>query len=387
MYLEKITAISKEEIKQSISKALAVLNKDAEVFTGEVFKPAVSNNNVYPQAKNNDWTNGFHTGQYWLAWELSGSELIKDAALSHVSDFHSRIIKRVVVDHHDMGFLYTLSCVAAWKLAQNQQGKDAAIMAADNLASRFHKKGGFIQAWGTLGAKDNYRLIIDCLMNLPLLYWAYDETGLVHYKDIADTHLETSLKHLIREDYSAYHTFYFDPETGDALRGVTAQGYKDSSPWARGQAWGIYGLALAYKYTQNRECIELYKKITDFFLARLPEDGVCYWDLDFSDGDGEPKDSSAAVIAACGMLEMARLLDDPNMSEKYAGFAKRIAGALARGYLADENSNGLLLHGVYAKKSPYNTVNNSGVDECTIWGDYFWLELLMRLSNDWDMYW
>lgn len=378
--------ITNNEIKSSLDTALKLLRADLTVF-GEKFKPVVSEGNYYKPSENDDWTNGFHTGQYWLAWELTKEDAFKEAALAHVESFQRRITDRVGVDHHDMGFLYSLSCVAAWRLVKSDTGRSAALMAADNLISRFHKKGGFIQAWGKLGAENNYRLIIDCLMNLPLLYWASNETGNGNYAEIADIHTKTSLENLVRKDYSTYHTFYFDPKTGAPLKGVTAQGYRDSSPWARGQAWGIYGLALSFVHTKNPACIDLFYKVSDFFVQHLPGDMVCYWDLSFSDADGEPKDSSAAAIAACGMLEMAKYLPN-DKAEYYISVAKKIAGSLARSYAANpDTSNGLLLHGVYAKSSPYNTVSDHGVDECTLWGDYFWMELLVRLSIEWDIYW
>jgi len=381
-----ITQITTKEIDLAVSTALQILREDESAAKSR-FKPAVSINNMYPYGENDDWTNGFHTGQFWLSWELSGECAFKDAALAHVESFHRRITDRIVTDHHDMGFLYTLSCVAAWRLTESKTGRMAALLAADNLISRFHEKGGFIQAWGAYGAADNYRLIIDCLMNLPLLHWAAEETGDYEYAKIANIHTETSLKKLVREDYSTYHTYYFDPKTGNPLKGVTAQGYKDSSPWARGQAWGIYGLALSYRYTEKDECIDLFYKVTDFFLSRLPDDMICYWDLDFTDDDNEPKDSSAAVIAACGMLEMAKYLPEEK-AKYYTSIAKQIAGSLARNYTAKPgDSNGLIYHGVYAKSSSYNTVSDSGVDECTLWGDYFWMELLMRLSRKWKIYW
>ena len=381
-----IEQITSQEIINSTDTAIGILRMDVAESNGK-FKPATSKGNTYPYGDNICWTNGFQTGQYWLAWELCQEQSFKDAALVHVESFHQRIIDRIAVDHHDMGFLYSLSCVAAWRLTGNEKAKEAALMAADNLIARYHEKGRFIQAWGEYGAKDNYRLIIDCLMNLPLLYWATEQTGQQKYANVANIHTETSLENLVRADYSTYHTFYFDPETGSPTKGVTAQGYKDSSPWARGQAWGIYGLALSYHYTKNAKCIDLFHKVTEFFLSRLPDDMVCYWDLDFTDSDNEPKDSSAAVIAACGMLEMAKHLPD-DAAWRYINAAKQIAASLARSYTAKVGeSNGLLYHGVYAKKSPYNTVSDNGVDECTLWGDYFWLELLMRLSKDLRTYW
>ena len=198
------------------------------------------------------------------------------------------------------------------------------------------------------------------------------------------------MQNLIRPDASAYHTFYFDPETGKPLRGCTYQGYRDGSAWARGQAWGIYGMALSRKYTGKEECVELFRKITDYFLDHLPEDSIPYWDLEFMDGD-EPRDSSAAAVAACGMLEMAKYLPEEE-AEKYKNRALRLTEALIDNCAvkSTEESNGLLLHGVYAKSSPYNPIpkeSERGVDECVIWGDYFYMELLTRLTTDWKLYW
>ena len=147
-------------------------------------------------------------------------------------------------------------------------------------------------------------------------------------------------------------------------------------------------MALAYFYTGNAKCIELFREVTDYFLSRLPEDDIPYWDLTFVDGD-EPRDSSAAAIAACGMLAMVPYLEK-NEADKYRADAEKLADALiAHCAVTDPAvSNGLLLHGVYAKNSPYNPIpKDRGVDECNTWGDYFYMELLTRLTADWQMYW
>ena len=382
--------ITNTEVKNSVELAAKILELGLPEFTYK-FKPETSKNNKYAPVENLEWTTGFLTGQYWLAYELTGNEAFKEAALIHVDSFEKRIKENINVDHHDMGFLYTLSCVAAWQLTGSVSGKEAAILAADKLMSRFHTKGDFIQAWGEFGAKSNYRLIIDCLMNLPLLYWASEITGDEKYKIIGLKHEETSLNCVVRPDNSTYHTYYFDPETGEKDRGVTAQGYSNDSPWARGQAWGIYGMALSYKYNKGQNALDLFKKITDFYITKVTEncaDLIPYWDLIFTDSDNEPKDSSAAVIAACGMLEMAKYLPKEE-ADYYTDFALKSAKSLYDTYRATpEKSNGLLYHGVYGKSSEFNTVPDNGVDECTSWGDYFWMELLMRLTKpDWKIYW
>lgn len=263
-------------------------------------------------------------------------------------------------------------------------------MAAEQLISRFQEKGGFIQAWGPLGAEDNYRLIIDCLLNLPLLYWASDVTGDGKYREIAVRHTKTSIQNLVREDFSTYHTFFFDPRTGEPVRGVTAQGYKDDSAWARGQAWGIYGTALAYRYTKDETCKDLFRKVTAFYMDHLPEDLVPYWDLSFSRGSGEPRDTSAAAAAVCGMMEMC---SNGSLDKKEKAFYEEKADQMLENLIdhyavtSIKESNGLLLHGVYAKSSPYNSVTDRGVDECNLWGDYFYLEALTRKLTDWKTYW
>ena len=375
-------------VQACIDNAVRILEHNAEQFGSRFWKNS-SVNNRYQEAPNDDWTEGFITGCYWLAWEETGKELFRETALMQVEDFLRRMQQRIKVEHHDMGFLYSLSCVAAWKLTGSELGRDTALLAADNLMTRFQEKGQFFQAWGEFGAKDNYRLIIDCLLNLPLLYWASEVTGNPAYRQKAEAHARTSLANLVRPDFSTYHTFFFDPETGAPVRGVTAQGYRNDTAWARGQAWGVYGTALSYRFTRDESCIELFKHIADYFMAHLPSSGVPYWDLSFPEGSGEPWDSSASAIAACGMLEMAKYLPEADAS-RYTAYARQLAQALREKCAVKDinEANGLLMHGVYGKSSPYNTVQDDGVDECTCWGDYFYLELLTRLKClDWNLYW
>ncbi len=378
----------REQVEQAIKSCTKQLECNIPKFT-ESFQASSSENNFYMPIDNVEWTTGFCTGEYWLAYELTGSNIFRKAALRQVDSFLRRIERKIDVNHHDMGFLYTPSCVAAYKLTGSEVGKKAALLAADNLLARFQKKGQFLQAWGELGAPDNYRLIIDCLLNLPLLYWASDMTGDEKYRMAALAHTKTSLTNLIRPDNSTYHTYFFDRNTGAPLRGVTHQGYRNGSAWARGQAWGIYGTALSYRYTRNEHCIHLFERLTDFFLSRLPADHVPYWDLEFKDGDGEPKDSSAGAIAVCGILEMCEYLPE-EAAKKYRNAASSILTSLMKNYAVQtcEQSNGLLLHGVYAKSSPYNSIpEDRGVDECNTWGDYFYLEALTRMSINWKSYW
>lgn len=380
--------LHKTILEEALGHAVKSLKINLKDFTYS-FQDSNSVNQFYKQVPNVEWTTGFCTGQYWLAYEYTKDEAFKEAALIQVKSFLERIQKKIDVNHHDMGFLYTPSCVAAYKLIGNETGKEAALLAADNLIARFQEKGEFLQAWGELGREDNYRLIIDCLLNLPLLYWASEVSGDEKYAQIARRHTTTSLKNLIRPDCSTYHTYFFDKNTGEPVRGVTHQGYRDDSAWARGQSWGIYGTALAYRYTQDPICIELFEKITKFFVEKLPSDYVPYWDLEFEEGSEEPKDSSAAAIATCGILEMLPHLEEAKQ-EYYQEVAWNMLQSLIENYAVKDVkiSNGLLLHGVYAKNSPYNPIpRDRGVDECNTWGDYFYLEALIRMIKQWNPYW
>jgi unsaturated chondroitin disaccharide hydrolase len=379
--------ITDQEIAEALRFCSEQVINNLSEFTYD-FQNAYSEDGFYKPIENNYWTTGFWTGEVWLAYEFTKDDRLKEAGIIQIESFLNRINKKIEVDHHDMGFLYSPSCVAGYKLIGSEMGKEAAIKAADQLISRYHPVGEFIQAWGAMNAPENYRLIIDCLLNLPLLYWASEETKDSKYKEIAEKHIHTAVANVIREDYSTWHTFFFDMETGKPHHGATCQGYRDGSAWARGQAWGVYGTALAYKYTKREEYIDIFRNVTKYYLEHLPEDMVPYWDLEFSNGSSEPRDSSSASIVACGILEMVKYLD-PEEASEYRNLAKKMMKSLIDGYAvkSQAESNGLVLHSTYSNHSPYNTCNHCGVDECNSWGDYFYMEALTRLHKDWELYW
>ena len=383
---ENIPPLTQDEVKGALDFIIKKIDESLDEFTYKYPAPA-SVNNVYPAIDNIEWTNSFWTGMLWLAYEYTGDEKYRKVAEIQCEDFANRIEKQICVDHHDLGFLYTLSCVAGYKLTGNEKMKETAIKAADKLITRYKEKGQFIQAWGAVDDPKAYRLIIDCYLNVPLLYWASEVTGDKKYYEIGYNHAKTALENVIREDSSAFHTFYFDPETGAPDHGATAQGYSDDSSWARGQAWGVYGLPLSYIYTKDKDFLDTAEKVTNYFLNRLPEDYVCYWDLIFSDVSGQERDSSAAAIAICGMLEIIKHIDD-NYKPVYENACAAITRSLTENYTTvnTPESNGILLHAVYAKANGVNQGN--GVDECNIWGDYYYMEALMRYYNkDWKLYW
>jgi unsaturated chondroitin disaccharide hydrolase len=371
----------------AIAAATARVRESLAAFPPGLYPAPSSSGGAYRRIRNVEWTTSFWPGMLWLAYEATGEALFRDEGLARVADFRRRLDEREAVETHDLGFLYTLSCVAPWRLVGCAPGREAALKAATILLSRFFEKAGVIQAWGDLAdPAQRGRIIIDCAMNLPLLFWASEETGNPYYREAASAHLRAANASLLRADASSYHTYYFDVRSGEPLRGATAQGRSDESCWARGQAWGIYGLALGFRYLRDPELLELASRLALYFLNRLPGDLVCYWDLSFSQGS-EPKDSSAAAIAACGLLELSSNLpaSDPRR-RRYENAALAIGQSLASSYFATEafdaaRPSGLLLHSVY------NKPKGEGVDEFCAWGDYFYLELLARLTRPWKPYW
>lgn len=351
---------------------------------GDKFPAEAAVDGRYPLTENVEWTTSFWTGQLWLAWEMSGEEVFRKMAEKHVRSFGARIAGRHDTNTHDLGFLYTLSCVAAWRLTGNRDARGFSLLAAEALLERFHPRAKIIQAWGDLKDPTQAgRMIIDCTMNLPLLYWATEQTGDPRFAEAAKAHVRQSATYLIRPDASTYHTYYMDVETGAPRYGNTQQGYADDSCWSRGQAWGIYGFLLSYIYTGDRDMIALSKRLANYFLNRLPEDYVCHWDLALL-GTDALRDSSSAAITVCGLLELVKHLPvtDPDRA-RYQQWAEGIMSSLTKHYLAgsDEACNGLLKHSVY------HLASNKGVDECSSWGDYFYVEALMRVTQSWKVYW
>jgi unsaturated chondroitin disaccharide hydrolase len=344
----------------AVTAALSTIDANLIEF-GDGYPGDTTAQNRYPmRAGNVGWTTSFWPGMLWLAHDLTGDEKYLKAASGHVSGFAERIAAKADTDTHDLGFLYTLSCVTAYRRTGNLEARQAALAAADHLMSRVLEPAGIIQAWGDLrDPAQRGRTIIDSLMNTPLLFWAAGETGEQRYARAARRHAAQLRDHILRPDGSTYHTFYWDLDSGAPLRGETEQGHADDSCWARGQAWGIYGFFLNYQHTGDETFLAAARRCADYLLAHLPADGVPFWDLSLA---GVERDSSAAAIAVCGLAELG--------DHAAAG---RIIGSLISDYPG--RGNALLRHGVYDKPK------GIGVDEGTLWGDYFYLEALTRVTR------
>ncbi|WP_083886473.1 glycoside hydrolase family 88 protein [Paenibacillus sonchi] len=370
---------------QAIEDALRVVSHNIERFGDKFPVTSTQGDRIYRLTPGNDWTEGFWTGLLWLSYEYSKDPRFRTAAMTTLDNFRERLEHRVGLEHHDIGFLYSPSIKAHWILERDESSRSAALQAADVLLERWREIPGILQAWGPKNDPENGgRIIIDCLMNLPLLHWAYQQTGREAYRQAAEQQTTMSRRFLVRGDDSTYHTFYFDPVTGDSIRGGTHQGSRDGSTWTRGQAWGIYGFALAYRYMRQPGLLETSKRLARYFVDRLPEDSVVFWDFDVPQIPETKRDSSAAAIAASGMLELVELLPEHDADREWlAQAARRIVASLAANYSTkgEPDAQGLLNRGSYAVRLGISP------DDYVIWGDYFYLEALMRLERGVPGYW
>ncbi|MFS2019968.1 glycoside hydrolase family 88 protein [Massilia sp. CT11-108] len=233
--------IDKAAIDRAIARALDAVDRNLAHF-GDAFPMPSSKGGVYEAMDNTEWTNGFWTGMLWLAYELTGAARYRDAGLRHVASFHARQRDRINVNHHDLGFLYSLSCVSGYQLTGEPLAAEAALGAARMLLERYLPGAGIIQAWGELSdPAQRGRMIIDCNLNLPLLYWASDFTGDPAFRTAADRHIEAAARHIVRPDGSTFHTFFFDPGSGAPRPGQPHPGGAGAWWGARGPAGGPPG--------------------------------------------------------------------------------------------------------------------------------------------------
>jgi len=345
--------------------------------------PHASKGGVYELAGPEWWTAGFWPGMLWLLYGESGREELRTLA-QECEDQLDAVLDAYVRLDHDLGFMWTLTSVANYKLTGSDVSRIRAMKAANYLAARFNLKGRYIRAWNPWreGERNEGIAIIDCCMNTPLLFWASRTSGDPRYAHIAEAHLDTVLRHFIREDGSVYHMINFNPETGEMLEGLGGQGYASESAWSRGSAWAIYGLTLAYHHTGKREYLTAAQRTATFFLSRLPEDHVPAWDFRAPKELQSLRDSSAGSCAASGLLLLAEKSGGED-ADFYRAWGERILKSLFEKYGDWDNpvEEGLLLHGTS------NYPQGTNIDVPLIYGDYYFVEGLARLKGCGPFYW
>lgn len=329
------------------------------------------------------WTNGFWPGYMWLLYAGTHDEIYRE-----VAENAEKLLDGAFRDynhlHHDVGFMWHISAGVNYRLTGNENSKLRALYAADFLAARFNPIGGYIRSWNNDADTDGYnKLIIDSMMNIPLLYWASEEHRDNRYKEIAMTHADTIIRTHIRPDGTSHHIVEMNPETGEIVCALGGQGYEEGSTWTRGQAWAIYGFALSYIHTGKQEYLDTAKRVANAFIAcAAQQDWIV--PLDFRQPD-EPKyyDSTAAAIASCGLIEISKNCSKYDQ-KNYINAALRLLKALdekAADY-GTENQN-LLNYGSEA----YNVNNPGGLNTSIIYGDYYFTEAIYKLKGFEPLFW
>ena len=319
-----------------------------------------------------DWTSGFFPGTLWYLYELSGDSAWLQPAI-HYTEGMERI--KYYRGNHDIGFMIYCSFGNGLRLTQKADYKDVIVTAARTLCERYRPGAGVIQSWPRQRGWD-CPVIIDNMMNLELLFEATRMSGDSSFWNIAVSHADQTLKHHYRPDMSCYHVVDYDSETGAVRSRVTAQGYADSSAWARGQAWGLYGYTMCYRYTRDPRYLKQAEAIARFIFTHpnLPKDLIPYWDYDVPNIEQEPRDASAAAITASALYELSTYVNAKE-AKQYKKLADRIIKSLSSpNYRATLSTNGyfILMHSTGNKPGP------NEVDVPLVYADYYFLEALKR---------
>lgn len=316
------------------------------------------------------WTNGFWGALMWLMYKQTGKQCYLDTAKSNevLMDKAFEVYDGL---QHDVGFLWGRTSVDSYLMTGDENSKKRFLYATHILASRYNIDAGFITAWNPIEKKN--LAIIDTMMNLELLYRVAEITGLDRYKRIAMAHADKTMNYHVRPDGSSNHMVVYDLETGDVIETRAGQGSHVGSSWSRGQGWAIYGFALSYKYTEKQEYLDTAKRVAHYFIANVSKTGYVP-KTDFRSPD-EPdlRDTSAAMVAAAGMLEIAKHVSEHD-KDLYVDNAYKILKATADKY-ADwsDDYDGIIKNGMhsYTKNEPVHL----------IYGDYYFADALYKLKE------
>ena len=329
------------------------------------------------QASNpNWWCNGFWGGLNFMLYAYTkNEEYLKTGKRSE--EIMDKALANYDMLDHDLGFIWHLMSGASYTLTGDKQSRLRNLFAASALSSRYVMDGGFIRAWNA--SKGYNWSIIDCLMNLPLLYWASKEIGDDRFKQIAMAHADMSLIDHLREDGSINHIVEHSRETGEMVTTHAGQGCAVGSSWSRGQAWGLYGFMLSYMHTGEERYLNASKQVANYFIANCCDDWLPR--IDFR-APAEPVyyDSTAGAIAACGMIELAKALPE-NEGGMYMNAAVKILKAMTEKFCNWDPANDHMLDfGSVRYPIPGTfTEKQAGVHVSIIYGDYFYTEAILKL--------
>lgn len=325
-----------------------------------------------------DWTEGFFSGTLWLAYKNTHDELFKEKAIKFQQLFVSHKNRK---NDHDLGFIFNCSYGNGYKLTQKEVYKLILIEAAQSLMQNYYPEVGLILSWDPhqkwvqkRGWK--YPVIIDGMMNLELLFEATNYTNDSVYYKAAISHADYTMKHHFRKNNSSYHLVDYSPnKTATVIKKQTHQGAANHSSWARGQAWGLYGFTMCYRYTKDKRYLQQAQKIANFILKHpnLPNDKVPYWDYNVLNLSEAYRDVSAAAITASALLELGGYV----INSEYKLSAESILKSIHKSYTNDSYSKSAFI----LKHSVGNKPSNVEVDVGINYADYYYMEALSRLKK------
>ncbi len=326
--------------------------------------------------KPSGWTSGFFPGTLWYMYEYLNDERVKSRAETFTAYLEDQ---QHNTGTHDIGFMMYCSYGNSERLFPDDTKKQILINSADALCSRYSPVTGCIKSWDHKGDMGwHFPVIIDNMMNLELLLWAWKQTGDSKYLDVATSHARTTAKNHFREDYSSFHVVNYDPQTGAVLSQGTFQGLSDDSSWSRGQGWGLYGYTVMYRFTQDKFYLEQAQNIARYIMSYhpAPEDKVFLWD--YKAPADAPRDASAAALCASALLELRGLTDDVRLADDVYSFAVDILRSLSsEAYTAASGTNGNFV----LKHSVTSFPAGKEIDKPLCYADYYYFEALLRLKN------
>ncbi len=377
--LEVLKESDKKWVRETYDKIRIKMSAQCDRIGSRI--PYIAENGVYREDKAETdivwWTNGFWPGMLWQMYHAEGDEKYRAAARG-VEEKLDRALEIYTGLHHDVGFMWLHSAAADYRLTGDERSKARALHAAHLLAGRYNPRGKFIRSWN----RDRSGwVIVDSMMNIPLLYWAGDELGDPRFEYIAMDHADTVMKYTVRGDGSCNHVIVLDPENGELLDTPGGQGYGSGSSWSRGQAWAIYGFALSYAHTGKTSYLDTAKRVADYFIAQTDRTGHVAL-IDFR-APKEPVywDSTAGVCAACGMLEIAKHVPELEQ-EFYLESAMKILKATDERFANwDPEYDSIVQMGSGA----YHSEKDRHVP--IIYGDYFLIEAVLRLLDQDFLIW
>ena len=327
------------------------------------------------KATKEEWCAGFWPGVLWYDYEYTKDKQVLEEAENFTHSL--KFLSHIPAYDHDLGFLVFCSYGNGYRLTKNPAYKQVILDTADTLATLFNPIVGTILSWPCEVEPRNWphNTIMDNMINLEMLFWAAKNGGNPYLYDIAVSHADKTMKSQFRPDYTSYHVAVYDTITGNLIKGVTHQGYADSTMWARGQAWAIYGYTVVYRETKDPKYLDFAQKVTDVYLDRLPEDKVPYWDFDDPSIPNAPRDASAGAVVASALLELSTYL--PNgTGKRYKDAAIEMLTSLSSdSYQSGESKPSFLLHSVG------HWPNHSEIDASIIYADYYYIEALLRLKR------